>query len=103
MKELFYNLSFADEIDMMTWCELYNTTKDIFDIMDTDEDGGYHVSFGANDVPKYHKEMCKKARAEEAMNEQRGNGTAKKRTNRKFGSKTKARRSQTANEAFLLR
>ena len=103
MHKIFYNVAFIDELDMNTWCELYGTTKDIFDISDTDEDGGYHVSFSADDVPKYHKEMCKKAKVEEAMNEQRRNGTAKEHPNRKPRNKAKTRRSQTAYDNFLLR
>ena len=104
MSKIFYNLSFIDELDMTAWCELYGTTKDIFDISDTDEDGGYHVSFSADDVPKYHKEMCRMAKVEEeAINEQRRNGTAKRRTNGKSRSKAKAGRGQTAHELFIYR
>ena len=35
MCKVFYNLSFIDENDMLTWCELYSTTKDIVDIIET--------------------------------------------------------------------
>ena len=104
MSKVFYNLEFIDELDMITWCELYKTTKGIFDTVEMDEDGGYHVTFSADDVPKYHKEVCKEVRAEmEAINGERRNGTAKRRPFKGHGNKAKAGRGQTANELFLLR
>ena len=103
MCKVFYNLSFIDENDMLTWCELYSTTKDIFDIIETDEDGGYHVTFGANYVPKYHREVIKEIKAEEALNGKARYGAPKDRASRKPRNKAKAGRGQTAYELFILR
>lgn len=48
----FYNLTFNDEFDMNTWCELYGVTKDVFDIVDSDDEGKFHVAFSSDCVPK---------------------------------------------------
>lgn len=106
MNILFYNLVFEDDDDLEAWCKAYDTSKDVFDIIETDEDGKYHVVVDADCVPKYHADVCREVVAETEVNAEHGkrrNGVPKARANSKPRSKTKACRGQTADQLFLYR
>lgn len=103
---IFYNITFTDEFDMNTWCELYKVDRSIFDVLDCDDEGAYHATFSSDCVPVYHKEMVNKRKSEEEALNKYGkgrNGSPKKRTNGKFSNNAPKGRGQTANELFLLR
>lgn len=106
MSGLFYNIVFDDEFDLATWCELYKTTKDVFDVIDMDDEGKYHATFSAECVPRYHKEVCKQVKAEMEVSGKYGkigDGRIKTPTSAKHKDRAKAGRGQTADELFILR
>ena len=102
----FYNLVFDDEFDMNAWCESYNVSKDVFDIIDSDDEGRFHVAFSSDCVPKYHKENILKymfMKEESTDDGEKRNGRAKSRTAKESKDRPKKSGSQIAYQQFLLR
>ena len=101
----FYNLTFNDEFDMNTWCELYGVTKDVFDIVDSVDEGKFHVAFSSDCVPKYHKEKIVKYMFMKEANTdgEKRNGRAKSGTTKEPKDRPKKSGSQIAYQQFLLR
>ena len=102
----FYNLIFNDEFDMITWCELYGVSKDVFDIVDSDDEGKFHVAFSSDCVPKYHKENILKymfMKEASPVDGEKRNGRAKSRTTKESKNRPKKSGSQIAYQQFLLR
>lgn len=101
MKGCFYNIEFIDELDMDTWCELYNVTRDVFDILDCDDNGSFHAVFSSVCVPKYHKEQIKLKKESEYGEDT--NGRVQRGHTKRPNSKSKKIRSESPYEQFILR